>query len=59
MKKFKCPDCDEMFESETSEEMLNILMPHYMEKYHEIMAKGTEESKAVWMKQFHEDWEKV
>ena len=57
MKKFKCYDCEEVFEAETAEEMMKTMMPHYMEKHKEIMEKGTEESKKVWMEKFHKDWE--
>jgi hypothetical protein len=57
MKEMKCLDCDEMFEAETPEEMMEKMMPHYMSEHKEIMDKGTEESKAEWMKKFHKDWE--
>ncbi|MAG91561.1 hypothetical protein CMO83_02695 [Candidatus Woesearchaeota archaeon] len=57
MKKFKCPDCDEVFESETSEEMLNLLQPHYMSKHADIMKNGTEEKQKAWMEKFYKDWE--
>ena len=57
MKEFKCPDCDEVFRSETSDEMMKILMPHYMEVHQEMMKNGTEEDKKVWFEKFNKDWE--
>ena len=61
MKKFKCYDCDETFESKTSEEMLKLLMPHYMSEHTEIINEEdpTGEKKEAWMKKFNEDWEAV
>jgi len=59
MKKMKCLDCDKTFEAETPEEMMKTMMPHYMEDHKDIMEKGTEETKKVWMKKFHEEWEKA
>lgn len=57
MKEMKCLDCDEKFKANSPDEMMQTMMPHYKEAHAEMMAKGTEESKAVWMKKFHEDWE--
>jgi len=57
MKKFKCPDCEEVFEAETSKAMLETMMPHYKEMHKEMMEKGTEEDHKAWMEKFHKDWE--
>ena len=57
MKKLKCYDCDEMFEAETADDMLNKMHPHYMSDHQDVMKDGTDESKAAWMKKFHEDWD--
>jgi len=59
MKEMKCPDCDEKFEAESAEEMMNAMMPHYKEKHAEMMEKGTEEDKKKWMEKFHKDWEEA
>ena len=57
MKKFKCPDCEEVFEAETSEATLKTMMPHYKEMHKEMMEKGTEEDRKTWMEKFHKDWD--
>lgn len=57
MKELKCPDCDETFESETFEEMLHLLQPHYMTQHADMMKSGTREEGRIWMKKFHEKWE--
>jgi len=59
MKKLTCYDCEENFEAETSEEMLNLLYPHYMEKHHEVITGNSEEEKKAWMDRFNADWEKA
>lgn len=59
MKQMKCLDCEKTFKAETPDEMMKTMMPHYMEDHKEIMEKGTEESKAEWMKKFNEEWEKT
>jgi len=59
MKEFKCPDCDKTFESETSEEMLKLLMPHYMSEHANTMENGTEEDQKVWFEKFNKDWEEA
>ena len=57
MKKFKCPDCEEVFEAETSKAMLDTMMPHYMAKHKEMMAGGNDDEKKAWMEKFNKDWE--
>jgi hypothetical protein len=59
MKKMKCLDCEDTFEAESEDEMMQKMHPHYMEKHKDIMEAGTEEKKEVWMKKFHEEWEKA
>ena len=53
----KCLDCDKEFTSETPEEAMQQMHPHYMEEHKDVMANGTEEDKKVWMEKFHKDWE--
>jgi len=57
MKEIKCLDCNETFKGNSPEEVMKAMMPHYMSDHKDVMANGTEESKAVWMKKFSEDWE--
>jgi len=59
MKKLKCLDCEEVFEAESSEEMMKKMQPHYMEKHKDIMDKGNDESKKVWMEKFNKNWEEA
>jgi len=59
MKEMKCLDCDETFKAESSEEMMKAMMPHYMSDHKELMAKGTEEDKKVWMGKFNKNWEEA
>ena len=59
MKEMKCPDCEEKFKAETPKEMMQTMMPHYMEKHKDIMAEGTDEKMKVWMEKFNKDWEEA
>ncbi len=59
MKKFKCYDCDKVFEAESSKEMLNLLYPHYMSEHEDIIKGGSEEEKNAWMEKFNKDWEET
>ena len=59
MKKFKCPDCEKVFEAETSKDMLNLLLPHYMSEHQDVMKGGTDEKMKDWMEKFHKDWEEA
>ena len=53
----KCLDCDKTFKAENPDEMLSVLMPHYMSDHKDVMDAGTEESKKVWMEKFNNEWE--
>jgi len=57
MKKLKCYDCEESFETETSKEMLDAFYAHYMAEHKEIITGGDENEKDAWMKKFNSDWE--
>jgi len=57
MKKMKCYDCEETFESETSKEILNQMYPHYMKEHADIIKNASEEDKNAWMEKFNKDWE--
>lgn len=56
MKKFKCYDCEQTFEAETREDILNHLYEHYMKEHKEIITGASEEEKKVWMEKFDKDW---
>jgi len=60
MKEMKCIDCGEgSFKAETAEEMMKVMMPHYMEAHKEMMAGQNEETREEWMKRFGEKWEEA
>ena len=60
MKQMKCLDCDKTFQAETSDEMLQTMMPHYMSDHKEMMEKGgSDEEKKAWFARFHKEWEKA
>lgn len=56
MKKFKCYDCDEVFEAESSQGMLELLHPHYMSKHEDEIKGASEDEKTAWMEKFNKDW---
>lgn len=57
MKRFKCYDCEEVFEAESSKDMLELLYPHYMSEHEEEIKGATEDEKKAWMQRFNKDWE--
>jgi hypothetical protein len=57
MKEMKCLDCDQTFKAETPDEMMKVMMPHYMSVHSEMMKGQNEETKKEWMKRFNKDWE--
>jgi len=59
MKEMKCLDCEKSFKAETSDEMMQTMMPHYKEDHAEMMEKGDEESRKVWFEKFNKDWEEA
>lgn len=56
MKKFKCYDCEEMFEAESREDILDILFSHYTKLHRDVMDSQSHEDKKAWMVQFDKDW---
>lgn len=56
MKKYKCHECNQEFQAETREEILNILYDHYMKDHKEVITKATEEEKKAWMERFEKGW---
>jgi len=56
MKKIKCYDCEDVFEAETSQEMLDLLYAHYMKEHKGIITGVNEEQKKEWMEKFNKDW---
>ena len=59
MKEMKCLDCAETFKAETSAEMMQTMMPHYIDAHKEMMEEQSDETKEEWMKRFNEEWEKA
>ena len=59
MKKFKCYDCEKVFEAETSKEMLNKMRPHYISEHQDVIKGGTDEQMKAWMEKFNKDWEEA
>ena len=59
MKEMKCLDCDNTFKANSSDEMMKVMMPHYMSDHKDLMASGTEEKKKVWMEKFNKNWEEA
>lgn len=43
--------------SDSKEDVLNQMMPHYMESHKDMMENGNEESKAEWFDRFNKVWE--
>lgn len=56
MKKITCYDCENVFESETSKDILNQLYAHYMKDHPKIITNATDDEKKAWMEQFNKDW---
>ncbi len=56
MKKIKCFDCDQSFEAETREDILNAFYKHYMADHNEIITTVDEAGKKAWMERFEKDW---
>jgi len=57
MKQITCYNCENVFESETSEDILNQLFAHYMKDHPEVIPNASDEEKKAWMVQFNKDWE--
>lgn len=53
----QCLDCEEIFQAETQEDMMQEMMPHYKEVHAEMMNSGTEEKRMIWMSQFQDAWD--
>jgi hypothetical protein len=56
MKTIQCQHCEETFQAETKEEMLNILYSHYMETHADVIPNASEEDKKAWMVRFEKEW---
>lgn len=52
MKTITCLDCQEQFQGETKEEIMNAMMPHYMSEHKDVMEAGNEEKKKEWFAEF-------
>jgi len=59
MKEMKCLDCEKTFKAQTSGEMMQTMMPHYMADHADLMKEGTEEKKKVWFEKFNKNWEEA
>lgn len=49
MKRLSCDLCDEIFEAETFEEWLQLLMPHYMNAHSDFMEASKNKPKEAQM----------
>ena len=56
MKAITCYDCDQSFQAETREEVLNFLYEHYMKDHRAVITSASEEEKKAWMQRFEADW---
>lgn len=56
MKNFSCYNCDESFQAETREQILDMLYEHYMKHHHSVIISATGEEKRAWMERFEKDW---
>lgn len=59
MKTITCYDCEQSFQAETREEILNQLYKHYMAEHHVIITGASEAEKKQWMERFERDWSKA
>jgi 23S rRNA U2552 (ribose-2'-O)-methylase RlmE/FtsJ len=59
MKKMICLDCDKEFQSQSKEDILNQMMPHYMEFHKEMIEGQNKESKNEWFSRFNKNWEEA
>jgi len=57
MKKIKCYDCEEIFESDSRNDILNKLYSHYMKDHPDVIPNASDDEKKAWMVQFEKDWE--
>lgn len=57
MKTITCLDCDRQFSGESKEEVMQNMMPHYMEAHKDVMEAGNEEKKKEWFAEFQQRWE--
>ena len=59
MKKITCLDCDEQFEGESKEAVMQAMMPHYMSDHKDVMEAGNEEKKKAWFEELNRRWEEA
>jgi len=59
MRKVKCVDCEAFFEGNTREEVMKNMHPHYMDAHKDVMEKGNEEKRKIWMMKFEENWKEA
>ena len=57
MKTITCLDCDQEFAGETPEQVMEQMMPHYMNDHKDIMDAGTEEQRDGWLVEFNKRWD--
>ncbi len=61
MKQLKCPDCDAgvetMYAGGTAEDVMKVMMPHYMEAHKDVMESATPEKHQAWMASFTTDFD--
>ncbi|HEY0964723.1 MAG TPA: hypothetical protein VGE31_02925 [Candidatus Paceibacterota bacterium] len=56
MKIITCLNCAKQFPGETEDDVLEHMMPHYMEEHPEVMEEGTEEQQEAWFAEFNKRW---
>lgn len=56
MKTITCYHCAKTFTAAEPNEILTLMLPHYMKMHADVMASNSESDKDAWMKNFHRDW---
>ncbi len=59
MKTFTCYDCEQSFQSESREDILNQLYAHYMSEHKDVISSASETEKKAWMERFAKDWDEA
>lgn len=59
MKKITCFDCEQSFEAESRDSILNQFYKHYMSEHNEIITGVDDAGKKMWMERFDKDWLKA
>jgi hypothetical protein len=57
MKKITCLDCEQQFAGETPEEVMELMMMHYMANHHDLLDVEAEEPREGWFMEFNQRWD--